>query len=115
MAKEKKEKKRKKDGEEEENVSYLQEETIRGIIGVLFFVLAVFLTLSSGPVHKGGYVGEGAYNMLHYLFGIGYYLMPVIFFILCISFFRSIHKRLAVTHSIGGFLFFASSLAFVDI
>ncbi len=116
--KDKKEKRgRKKENQDDGSVSdaYLKEETIRAIVGVLFFVFGVFLVMSSGPLDKGGFVGRGAYNGLHFLFGIGYYLLPIIFFILCASFFRSLEKRLAITHSVGGLLFFISGLAFVDI
>src|SRR4051812_11841205 len=111
--KDKKEKKNKKKDKEDDNKgeSYLQEETIRAIVAVMFFVLGVFLVMASGPINKGGFVGQGAYNIFHYLFGIGYYLLPIIFFILCVSFFRSLHKKLAITHSIGGLLFFVSALA----
>ena len=111
----KKDKKKEKDEDGDEGVSYLQEETLRAIIAVMFFVLATFLVLAAGPIDKGGFVGRGAYGIFHHLFGIGYYLMPILFFILCVSFFRSLHKRLALTHSIGGLLFFVSALAFINI
>ncbi len=94
---------------------YLQEETIRAIVAVVFFILGTFLILSSGPIDKGGFVGRGAYQMLNYLFGIGYYLLPILFFILSVSFFRSLHKKLALTHSIGGIIFFTASLAMTNI
>ena len=93
----------------------LQEATIRTIIAVGLFVLGVFLTLSSGPIGKGGPVGDSAYSIFHYLFGIGYYLMPILCFILCVAFFRSINKKLAMTHSIGGLLFFLSALSLINI
>jgi DNA segregation ATPase FtsK/SpoIIIE, S-DNA-T family len=115
--KDKKEKKKKdKENVDTENSSgLLQEETLRAIIAVVFFVLGVFLVLASGPISKGGVVGSNTYKIFHYLFGIGYYLLPVLLFILCVSFFRSLHKKLALTHSIGGLLFFISALAFINI
>ncbi|MFZ2523546.1 MAG: DNA translocase FtsK 4TM domain-containing protein [Minisyncoccia bacterium] len=94
---------------------YLSEETIRAIFAVLFFVLGVFLVLSSGPIAKGGVVGRSAYSALNFLFGVGYYILPVLFVILSVSFFRSLHKRLALTHSVGGLIFFISSLALISI
>lgn len=95
--------------------SHLKEETLHTIIAVGFFVLAIFLVLSAGPIGKGGRAGIKAFEMFHYLFGIGYYLLPIVFFILCVSFFRSLQKKLALTHSIGGVLFFLSSLALTNI
>lgn len=108
-------KKERKNSKEDFDDKYLQEETVRAIIAVLFFVLGVFLLFSSGPIDKGGAVGRGAYNFLHYLFGVGYYILPLLFVILSVSFFRSLHKRLAITHSIGAVIFFISSLALISI
>jgi DNA segregation ATPase FtsK/SpoIIIE, S-DNA-T family len=93
---------------------YLQEETIRAIVAVGFFVLGVFFILSA--LDKGGKVGQLAFYLFHdVLFGIGFYIVPVLFFILCFSFFRTLRKKLVLTHSIGGVLFFISGLALIDI
>ncbi len=113
LKEDKKEKNKKDVGESDFNENYLKEETVRAIVAVGFFVLAVFLLMSA--FNKGGFVGEKAFEIFTYLFGIGYYLIPTIFFILCVSFFRTLHKRLALTHSIGGILFFVSSLSLVNI
>src|SRR3990167_7976719 len=112
--KESKKEKRRNEFKDETN-NYLQKETLNAIIAVVFFVLAVFLILSSGPIDKAGKVGVFSYKIFHYLFGVGYYLLPILFFILCVSFFRSLHKKLALTHSVGGALFFLSSLALTNI
>ncbi len=93
--------------------TYLQEETVQGIMAVLFFVLATFFTLSG--FERGGKVGLWSYGFLRNLFGYGYWLLPILFLILCISFFNSLKKRLALTHSIGGLLFFCSTLALLNI
>lgn len=105
---------RKKDASDEGIInSYLQEETVRAIVAVVLFVLALFLLLSA--FGKGGFVGQKSYEIFSYLFGIGYYLLPILFVILSVSFFRSLHKKLALTHSIGGLLFFVSALSLVNI
>jgi len=93
--------------------TYLQEETVQGIIAVIFFVLATFFTLSGFA--RGGKVGFWSYDFLKNLFGYGYWLLPLLFLILCISFFNSLKKKLALTHSIGGLLFFSSTLALLNI
>lgn len=114
--KENKKERRKNDSKkdkEEITTSYLQKETLNTIVAVVFFVLSVFLTLSA--INKGGPVGSWIFENLKWLFGFGYYLLPVLFFILCISFFRSLQKKLALTHTIGGLLFFISSLALINI
>ncbi len=80
-------KNRKKDlAESPANISGLKDDTLRAIVAVAFFVLGMFLVLAA--FGKGGKVGEYSYSILHdTLFGIGYYLLPVLFFILCFSFF----------------------------
>jgi S-DNA-T family DNA segregation ATPase FtsK/SpoIIIE len=110
--KEKKKRDSKKD-KDETTTSYLQKETLNTIMAVVFFVLSIFLTLSS--MNKGGPVGSWIFENLKLLFGFGYYLLPILFFILCVSFFRSLQKKLALTHTIGGLLFFISSLALINI
>lgn len=114
MGRKKKQPEDKKDEVSSEGIfTYLQDETIQGIIAVLFFVLATFFTLSGFA--RGGKVGMWSYEFLKNLFGYGYWLLPILFLILCISFFNSLKKKLALTHSIGGVLFFCSSLALLNI
>jgi len=92
---------------------YLKEETVRAIVAVIFFVVSIFLLLSA--FNKGGFVGAKAFDGLTFLFGVGYYILPILFMILSVSFFRTLHKRLALTHSIGGIIFFVSSLSLLNI
>lgn len=98
---------------------HIQKETWQGILAVLFFVLTIFFVLSSpdiwGGTGKAGIAGYYSFEAFSFLFGKGYYLIPVLFLILSISFFKSLRKKLALTHTIGGILFFLSSLAIVDI
>jgi S-DNA-T family DNA segregation ATPase FtsK/SpoIIIE len=91
----------------------LQEETLQGIVAVLFFVFAAFFVLAGFT--RAGKVGVWSYTFFEYLFGIGYWLLPLLFLILCISFFNSLKKKLAFTHSVGGALFFVSNLALLHI
>ena len=81
---EKKGKEKKRDEKEPSLTKHLQEETLQGIIAVLFFVLAIFLSLSA--FEKGGPVGAWIFDKLKMLVGMGYYLLPILFFILAISF-----------------------------
>ncbi len=111
-----KEKTRKKsDSDDSESTqNYLQEGTLRAIVAVVFFVLGIFFILSA--FGKGGKVGEMSFYVFHdILFGVGFYLLPILFFILCVSFFRTLHKKLALTHSIGGLVLFISALSLIDV
>lgn len=98
---------------EEGGINYLKDETIHGIIALVFLVISIFLLI--GGFGKAGPVGNSFYNFFKNLFGLGYWLIPILFLILSISFFNSIKKKLALTHSIGGVLFFISSLSLLNI
>ncbi len=104
---------KKKDLTDEDTPSLVQKETMQGIIAIAFFVLAVFFMLSA--FDKAGPAGNTIHEFFSYLFGWGYFLVPILFFILSLSFFNSLKKKLALTHSIGGFLFFLSSLSLLHI
>ncbi|MDB5266867.1 MAG: ftsK [Parcubacteria group bacterium] len=109
-------KKRKSDrrGKEEElAVPHISKETANAIFGVLGLVATIFLLMAAAG--KGGPVGRGAYGALTYLFGIGYYLVPLVFLLLSISFFQSKEKSFSWARGVGSLLFFASSLGLVDL
>ncbi len=115
----KKKKEKKNDNDDTTVLNHIQKETWQGILAVLFFVLTIFFTLSSpaifGGVGKAGPAGEFVFKIFSFLFGKGYYLLPILFLILSVSFFKTLQKKLALTHTVGGLLFFLSSLSFIDI
>lgn len=104
---------RKKKKEKESLISHLNQETIEGIIAVVFIIIAVFLLLS--PFGKAGIVGDKIFEWLTFLFGIGYYLLPIILIILGISFLKSLKDNIATLKYIGGTIFVVSGLGLVEI
>lgn len=92
--------------------SRLQEKTLHGIVAVALFVIAVFFILSS--LKLGGLAGENTYSIFSYLFGVGYFLIPIILVILGISFFRSAQKKIAMLQSISGLVLFLSGLGVIS-
>jgi S-DNA-T family DNA segregation ATPase FtsK/SpoIIIE len=98
-------------------MSHLKEKTLHGIVAVALFVIAVFFVLSSiniGKRNLGGWAGIHTYDIFSQLFGIGYFLIPVILVILGISFFRSAQQKIAMLQSIGGLALFLSSLGIIS-
>ena len=91
----------------------LKEETVQGVLAVVFFVLAIFFSLAS--VEKAGWMGDQTYSILKYLFGMGYFLIPIVLVVLGISFLRSLRKHIALTQSIGAILLFVSSLGMIEL
>ncbi|MCR4279389.1 MAG: DNA translocase FtsK [Candidatus Zambryskibacteria bacterium] len=88
-------------------------ETSNTILGVFALVVAIFLLL--GAFSSAGRVGTFTYEVLSYLFGIGYYLMPLVFLLLSISFIHERERNIAIPQIIGSILFFISSLGLVNL
>ncbi|MDO8604771.1 MAG: DNA translocase FtsK 4TM domain-containing protein [bacterium] len=91
----------------------LSSETKHSVVAILFFVIAVFF--SAAPWGYAGVIGDSTYNGLRYLLGVGYFALPLLLFLLGISFFRESRPNIAVTASLGAFLFLFSILGLVNI
>ncbi|MBX4195717.1 DNA translocase FtsK [Candidatus Parcubacteria bacterium] len=92
---------------------FLSKETLNAIFGVASLVATLLLILAAFGV--GGPVGAFTYKGLSYLFGVGYYLVPLVFLLLAVSFFRSREKNFALPQFVGSALFFFSALGVVDL
>ncbi|MBU6370709.1 MAG: DNA translocase FtsK 4TM domain-containing protein [Patescibacteria group bacterium] len=111
MAKQK-EKTRKNDAKES-SWSRVKGETKQAIIAIAFLVLFVIFLLAA--FGKAGMVGNQLYTYLSELLGIGYYLIPLFFLMLSISFFRAEEKEFNRIKVAGGLLFFVSGLGLIDL
>ncbi len=58
----------------------LPSQTKRGILAIALFVAGIFLSLAA--FDAAGIAGIDTYHAFNYLFGFGYFLLPIIFFIL---------------------------------
>ena len=88
-------------------------ETANGIFGVFSIVLSIFLLL--GAFGLAGRAGTLVYDWLAYLFGFGYYLLPVIFLLLAASFLREQERDFAMPQIFGSFVLFLSSLGLINL
>jgi DNA segregation ATPase FtsK/SpoIIIE, S-DNA-T family len=93
-------------------LSRLHDETIQGIFAVLWFTLAIFVTLA---IWGGGAAGHYTYKGLFYLLGVGYYLLPFIFFILGVLTLRNIHNKFSAIKIYGSTAFLVFTLAIIEI
>ena len=100
----------------------IKNETKQGIFAVTFFVLSVIFVLASiktgtvgSEVYYAGPVGKEVYRLLSILLGIGYFLIPIFFLLLSISFFKKEERNFNVIKFIGGILFFVSGLGIIDL
>src|ERR1035437_7854900 len=110
MAKSREEKDNRKDTE---YPNKLKTETMHGILAVVFFVLALFLFMSSLGI--GGVAGKFIYDILSYLLGVGYSLMPILFVLLGYSFIKSESPNIGWTRAISSAMFLLSSLGLIDV
>lgn len=91
----------------------IKDETKHGILAIVLFALSIFFILSR--LQAAGVVGDYTYQTIDMLFGFGYYLVPTIFFILGVSFLRSVRPNFISTRFMGGIFFFVSTLGFISI
>jgi len=91
----------------------LKDETLQGILAIIFFVLAILFILAA--FEKAGFVGNHTHRVLSNLFGLGYYLFPTLFIMLGISFFKSLERKFDLLRFIGSILFFISGLGLIDL
>ncbi len=86
----------------------LQSSTLQSVWGILFLVAAVFFLLAA--FSRGGPVGDKLYSWLSALLGLGYYLLPLLLFILSLSFFGEHDRRFPLSKTVGSILFFVAGL-----
>jgi len=101
---------------ERERVSWwgsLRLETRYSILGIFFVLIGVIFL--SAPFGKGGFVGDRTYSFFTYLFGVGYYLIPIITFLVAANFFRARENTFAKQILISALLFVLSGLGLLSI
>jgi DNA segregation ATPase FtsK/SpoIIIE, S-DNA-T family len=86
-------------------------QTKEAILGICAFLVALLSLLAAFA--KAGIIGEYVFSFLSKLFGIGYYLIPIVFVMLGISYLRGTAQRLKHSQSIGSTLFFISGLGII--
>jgi len=104
---------RKENKDTESGSRKLKDETVSWIFAVSFFVLFIIFILA--PLGMAGEVGNKVYGILKVLFGLGYFLLPLLSILLSVSFAKSIKHSFGTIRAIGAVLFFFSSLALLDL
>ena len=96
-----------------ESNSQLKPETKNTIWAVVFFVLSLFFVLSA--INSAGVAGKFFYKIFTNLFGIGYFLLPIILILLGLIFLHSKKHNISILSAISSVLFLASGLGIIDI
>lgn len=91
----------------------LPSETNRAIVAVVLFLLGTVLLLAA--IGKAGVGGERLFELLSFLLGIGYFLFPLLSFILAVVLVRNREAPFPALKSIASIIFFIASLGFVEL
>ena len=91
----------------------IRDETIQAVLAIFSFLITLLSLLAA--FNKAGIVGEYSYVFLVRLFGVGYFLIPVVFTFLGIAFVRGMKKRFEISKAVGAFIFFISGLGLIHI
>lgn len=101
------------DGVDRSNfLSQISGETKQAVFAIIFFAMAILSILSS--FHKSGMVGNKIYDILSQLLGIGYFLIPILFLMLGISFIKSKKRELGWLKVSGIIIFLISGLGILS-
>lgn len=106
-----------KNGREEKNekerLSSLHPAIKRSVVVVLLIGITVLLILAAAG--QAGPTGAWFYRIFNSLFGLGYYLLPTVSFLIALSLLSPNPQKLWGLTALGGTLFVVSGLGFIDI
>ena len=91
----------------------VREETKRGIFSIIFFVISALLILAS--LNLAGFVGATVYSWFDLLLGVGYYLLPIVFAMLGITFIRTDDQQFPAIKIAGSLIFVLAGLGLIDV
>ncbi len=93
--------------------SSLEEDTKHSVLSVIFFFLGIFLILAIFGI--AGIAGERINAFMKNIFGVGFILLPISFFLLAFSFWKSERPHIVTTNTAGILLFLLSGLGLIDL
>ena len=108
----KKKKSKKNENEQGGLFENLKKETTQGIFAIVFFILGVFLILSA--FGGAGIIGDTSFKFFSTLFGIGYFIIPVLFFLMSASYIRALSSSFGTLKKVNAIIFFLAGIGLVD-
>ena len=91
----------------------MRDETVQAILAICSFLVTLLSLLAA--FDKAGPIGEFGYTFFTRLFGIGYFLIPLVFAMIGIALIQGMEKRFRLSKAIGAVIFFLSSLGLIYI
>src|SRR3989338_4715219 len=93
--------------------SAIPHDTRRAIVVVLLVVAGLFLTLAA--FYAAGLAGSDAYRLFASLLGVGYFLLPLLLFVLAGNALRAQQQGFTPVKLIASGLFFVAGLGFIQV
>ncbi|MEI6304405.1 MAG: DNA translocase FtsK 4TM domain-containing protein [Candidatus Taylorbacteria bacterium] len=87
--------------------------TIHTIFAILSFLVTIISLLAA--FGKAGIVGDYAFLFFSRMFGVGYYLIPLVFSMLGITFLQGLKSKFEISKGLGALLFFLCGLGLIDL
>ncbi len=97
-----------KDDAKKQKEVVVGKETMQAVYAIIFFLIALLFVLA--PFHLADPFGQYAYEFLRTWFGLGYFLLPISFVMIAISFLKGIEAEFKISKFLGVALFFLSGL-----
>ncbi|MDQ5955128.1 MAG: segregation ATPase FtsK/SpoIIIE, family [Patescibacteria group bacterium] len=91
----------------------LPQETKRAIVVITLSIVGVFLLLAA--FGAAGVAGSDTYDLFDYLLGVGYFLLPILFFVLAGGALKEESTGFTATKGIASLIFFIAGLGYVDL
>lgn len=91
----------------------LKQETKHTILSIIFFVVAIFF--AAAMFGLADVAGDRVHKLFTRLLGVGYFLLPVVLFLLGLSFFKLKKPNVGLSHSISSTVFLLSGLGIIYI
>ena len=102
-----------KKNKKEPKTSAISPETKYAVYAVICLTLALFFFLAA--FNAAGVAGDFIYSLFTGLFGVGFFLVPILCVLLGISFIQTVRPNIGLTHTASSFLFLFSSLGLLDL
>lgn len=99
--------------EKEPLFSDAQEEILRGVFAVASIVLCIFFILSAFGL--SGRAGVEIFDLFITLFGVGYFLVPLFFLLLSVSFLKNLKQDFTIGKIVSALFAFFASLGIISV
>lgn len=90
----------------------LEDQTKKAILAILFFSFAIVIVLSIW--HRAGPLGDLIFRGFYYLFGWGYFILPIVFLMMALEFLKSRRQNVYFATIFGAILLFVSVLGILE-